>query len=301
MRALVVDHSAPGRLRLSTVAAPEPGPDEVLVRVAATSLNYGELPRGDDAPQDFVPGWDAAGVVEQAATSGRGPAAGTRVVTWGWSGGWAQLRAVNTRELAVLPDQVEFTQAAALPVAGLTALRALRRAAVLPGHRVAVTGASGGVGHFAVQLARLAGAEVHALVGNPSRSEWLTALGAHHVLTGPDQLGSPVDIVLDNVGGEQLGQLIDHVRPGGIIISIGAASGAVTTLQPYQLVQAKISLTGLQAGGDTGDDLAHLVALVADGRLTVGADTVKSWESAPDLAADLVARRIQGKAVLILD
>ncbi|MFF6909234.1 zinc-binding dehydrogenase [Streptomyces sp. NPDC012389] len=301
MRALVVDHSAPGRLRLATVTDPEPGPDEVLVRVAATSLNYGELPRDNDAPQGSVPGWDAAGVVERAAASGHGPAAGTRVVTWGWSGGWAQLRAVSTRELAVLPDRVEFAQAAALPVAGLTALRALRRAGVLPGHRLAVTGASGGVGHFAVQLARLAGAEVHALVGNPSRSAWLTALGAHHVITGPDQLGSPVDIVLDNVGGDQLGQLIDHVRPGGAIISIGAASGAATTLRPYQLVQANVSLTGLQAGGNTADDLAHLVALVADGRLTVGADTVKSWESAPDLAADLVARRIQGKAVLIVD
>ncbi|MFD4693516.1 zinc-binding dehydrogenase [Streptomyces sp. NPDC058463] len=301
MRALVVDHSAPSRLTMATVPDPEPGPDEVLVKVVATSLNYGELPRDDDVAEGSVPGWDAAGIVEKAAASGRGPRAGQRLVTWGWSGGWAQLRAVSHQELAVLPDELELSRAAALPVAGLTALRALRKATVLPGQRVAITGASGGVGHFAVQLAHLAGAEVYALSTDPTRAGWLTSLGADHVLTHPGQLDSPLDLVLDNVGGDQLAEILGHMNTGGTVISIGATSAAATTFQPYQLVQASLTITGLQAGGDTGNDLAHLAAMAADGRLTVGADTVSSWENAPQLAADLIARRIRGKAVLTVD
>src|SRR5258708_5928036 len=130
MRALVIDQSVPGGLRLADVPDPVPGPEEVLVRIAATSLNYGELPRAGNAvaAEGTVPGWDAAGTVERAAASGAGPRTGDRVVTWGWAGGWAELRAVHVGELAVLPDEVDFVRAAALPVAGLTALRALRRA-----------------------------------------------------------------------------------------------------------------------------------------------------------------------------
>ncbi|MDH6129595.1 zinc-binding dehydrogenase [Kitasatospora sp. GP82] len=301
MRALVVDHSVPGQLSPATVPDPVPGPDEVLVRVAATSLNYGELPKpGDDRPDGTVPGWDAAGVVEQAAASGRGPKPGDRVVTWAWDGGWAELRAVNVDELAVLPDSVDFVRAASLPVAGLTALRALRRAEVRPGHRVAVTGASGGVGSFAVQLAKLAGAEVYALVGSHARGEGLAELGADHIVTGPEEIGAPLDIVLDNVGGPLLAGLLGHIAPGGVVISIGATSNEPTPIQPYQLIRGRITLIGIQAGGDTGADLGHLAALVADGRLQARVDRVSDWETATEAAAALLDRRIRGKAVLTI-
>ncbi|MFJ8674300.1 zinc-binding dehydrogenase [Streptomyces sp. NPDC093589] len=236
MRALVVDHSAAGRLALGTVPDPVPGPDEALVKIAAISLNYGELPKSDDAAEGTVPGWDAAGVVERAAANGRGPQPGDRVVTWGLNAGWAELRAVPVGELAVLPAAVTFADAAALPVAGLTALRALRTAGVRPGQRVAITGASGGVGRFAVQLAHLAGAEVYALVGSPARGAGLAALGADHVLTGAEGIDTPVDVVLDNVGGSLLAELLGHIAPDGKVISIGATSGEPTPIQPYQLV-----------------------------------------------------------------
>lgn len=228
MRALVVDHSVPGRLALGEVPDPVPGPDEVLVKISAISLNYGELPKSDDAAEGAVPGWDAAGVVEQAAASGRGPKPGDRVLTFGWDAGWAELRAVPVGELAVLPDAVDFATAAALPVAGVTALRALRRAGVRPGQRVAVTGASGGVGRFAVQLAHQAGAEVYAFVGSPARGAGLAALGADHVLTDTATLDGEVDVLLDNVGGALLGELLGRMAPGGTVISIGATSGEPT-------------------------------------------------------------------------
>ncbi|MFJ9410474.1 zinc-binding dehydrogenase [Streptomyces sp. NPDC101393] len=298
MRALVVDHSAAGRLALGTVPDPVPGPDEALVKIAAISLNYGELPKSDDAAEGTVPGWDAAGVVERAAANGRGPQPGDRVVTWGLNAGWAELRAVPVGELAVLPAAVTFADAAALPVAGLTALRALRTAGVRPGQRVAITGASGGVGRFAVQLAHLAGAEVYALVGSPARGAGLAALGADHVLTGAEGIDTPVDVVLDNVGGSLLAELLGHIAPDGKVISIGATSGEPTPIQPYQLVLNRLTLVGIQAGGDTGADLGHLVRLLAEGRLQPSVDRVASWEEAGKTALALLDREIRGKAVL---
>ena len=298
MRALVVDHSAAGRLTLGTVPDPVPGPDEALVKIAAISLNYGELPKSDDDAEGTVPGWDAAGVVERAAANGRGPQPGDRVVTWGLNAGWAELRAVPVGELAVLPAAVTFADAAALPVAGLTALRALRTAGVRPGQRVAITGASGGVGRFAVQLAHLAGAEVYALVGSPARGAGLAALGADHVLTGAEGIDTPVDVVLDNVGGSLLAELLGHIAADGKVISIGATSGEPTPIQPYQLVLNRLTLVGIQAGGDTGADLGHLVRLLAEGRLQPSVDRVDSWEQAGKTALALLDREIRGKAVL---
>lgn len=302
MRALVIDHCAPGGLRVADVPDPVPGPDEILVRTTAISLNYGELPHTGNAAatEGTVPGWDAAGTVERAAASGAGPRAGDRVVTWGWSGGWAELRAVHVGELAVLPDEVDFVRAAALPVAGLTALRALRRAGVRPGHRVAVTGASGGVGHFAVQLARLQGAEVVAVVGDPARGAGLAELGAERVVTKPEEIEDPVDVLLDNVGGPLLGALLGHMAEGGTVISIGAASGQDTPLAPYQLVGKRLTLVGHQDGGRSAADLDHLARLVADGRLKVSVSRVADWQAAGEVADDIVGRRVRGKAVLTL-
>ncbi|WP_433492140.1 alcohol dehydrogenase catalytic domain-containing protein [Nocardia grenadensis] len=97
MRALIVDRSVAAGLRIDEVADPVPAPHQAVIRVTATSLNYGEVQfaRGD-ATQDAVLGWDAAGIVEQAAVDGSGPPAGTPVVTLGWSGAWAEFRAVDT-------------------------------------------------------------------------------------------------------------------------------------------------------------------------------------------------------------
>src|SRR4051794_33408819 len=119
MRALVHDPDAPHGLRLGEAPDPEAGRSDVLVQVAAASLNFGEVAflRERSAP-GAVEGWDASGTVVAAAADGSGPPTGARVATFGWSGAWAEQRAVDTGELAVLPDAVEFGAAAALPVAG---------------------------------------------------------------------------------------------------------------------------------------------------------------------------------------
>src|SRR3989442_7206854 len=150
---VVVDPEAPGRLVIRSVADPVTDRGEALVRVRAISLNRGEVRRSGMAPAGWRTGWDLAGVVERAVADGSGPRAGARVVGFLPEGAWAQHVAVPKNALAELPDKVTFAHTATFPVAGLTALLALGKGGLLLGRRVLVTGATGGGGDFAVQLA----------------------------------------------------------------------------------------------------------------------------------------------------
>ena len=177
MRALVTDDSAPGRIAIREVPEPVPGRDEVVVDVRAFSINRGEVRMLWTAPDGWRPGWDFAGVLRSDVEGG--PRAGTRVVGIRQGETWAERVAVPADCIADIPDGVTFGQAAALATAGVTAPRILRLGPAILGRRVLVTGASGGVGRFAIQLAHLGGAEVTALVsGGSTRAAGLTELGA---------------------------------------------------------------------------------------------------------------------------
>ena len=154
----------------SSSEAPEPttAPDEALVRVEAFSINRGETFLLERPRHDWRPGRDISGRVIRAAADGSGPAPGARVVGHPQQGGWAQLAGVPSTALAVLPDVIDVAQAAALPLAGLTALRLLRASGAVAGLRVLLTGASGGVGHYVTELASAAGASVTAVSASPS-------------------------------------------------------------------------------------------------------------------------------------
>src|ERR1700735_2623364 len=167
VRAVVVDPAAPGRLAIKPAELRDPDRDEVAVRVTAISLNRGETRRAvQQAEPGWRPGWDFAGVVERVAADGSGPAAGTRVVGLLPSGAWAERVNCRSHAVAALPDAVPDAQAATLPVAGLTALHALRQGGLLLGRKVLIDGASGGVGHLACQLAAASGAIVYGHVRN---------------------------------------------------------------------------------------------------------------------------------------
>ncbi len=182
MRALVADNSASGRVVLRDVPEPVPAPGEAVVQVRAFSINRGELRMLRTAADGFRPGWDFAGVVEVEVEGG--PPYGARVVGIRQGGAWAERVTVSPTWLAALPGDVSFAQAAALPAAGLAALRMLRLGPAILGRRVLVTGASGGVGRFAIQLAHLGGADVTALVSSGSaRAVGLRELGAGEVVS----------------------------------------------------------------------------------------------------------------------
>ncbi|MEU4572345.1 zinc-binding dehydrogenase [Nonomuraea sp. NPDC023979] len=303
MRALVYDPAAPHRLSLGQAPDPEPTPRQALVEVAAVSFNYGEIAfRPADGRPGHVSGWDAAGVVVRPAADGSGPPAGTPVVTFGWSGAWAELRAVDTDELAVVPDGVDLGTAAALPVAGVTALQAVRLLGSLVGRRVLVTGASGGVGRYAVQLAARAGASVVASVGSPARGEGLRELGAAEIVVGPAAMAGRVHGVVDNVGGQQLAEAFNRLADGGVVQAVGMASREPTLID-FEEARTRVDRGRLETfnlATPLGDDLAYLVGLLARGELDAQVGWRGPWERALEAADALVGRRVAGKAVLDL-
>ncbi|MFC9974668.1 zinc-binding dehydrogenase [Spirillospora sp. NPDC127200] len=298
MRALVVDPEAPAALRLGDAADPAPAPDQLVLEVRHISLNRGEVAFAGRLPAGTVHGHDAAGVVVRAAADGTGPAAGARVAAFG-AGAWARRMAVDTTAVAAVPDRVDLADAAALPMAGVTALRTLRTRSVL-GRRVLVTGAAGGVGRYAVQLAALGGAHVIASVGSAARAEGLAELGAHEVVVGLDGIDRPVDLVLDTVGGPQLTAAWDLLAPGGDVQNIGWASGEPAVFAPYSLFSIGPAKTMSTFGDvrEVGPDLATLLGFVADGRLSPEVDWRGPWERVTEAARALLDRRIAGKAVL---
>ena len=154
VRAVVVDPSSPQGLSLKPVELATAAQDEVTVRVTAISLNRGEIRRATSQgnPGDR-PGWDFAGVVETRATDGSGPPAGSRVVGLLTSGAWAERVRVPSDAVAPLPAGVTDAEAATLPVAGLTALHALRQGGLLLGRKVLIDGATGGVRQLAGEMA----------------------------------------------------------------------------------------------------------------------------------------------------
>jgi NADPH2:quinone reductase len=297
MRALVADPSAPVAVRLTEIAEPVAAGDDVLVEVRQAALNYGDLndARSGRVPPGAVLGSDLAGVVLRPGRSG--PPPGTRVVALA-SGAFAEQVIVDIGSLAAIPAAVDLAQAAALPVAGVAALRALRAGGAVPGRRVLITGASGGVGRFAVRLASIAGAHVIASVGRPGRGAGLTKLGADEVVIDLDGIDAAVDLVLDNVGGPQLVAAWQLLAPGGNLQSIGWTSGEPAVFPPYSTIGPPKSLTSFLNEGPVAADLADLLRLVESGALPVEIGWRGPLERFTDAADALCGRRVNGKAVL---
>ena len=300
MKALIADHTVPSGLRLGEVPDPVRGKNEMLVQVTASSLNYGEVHRAQSGAADgTVLGWDAAGVVVEAPDDVPFTK-GDRVLTRGADGGWGQLRAVDPGECAHIPASVSDADAAALPVAGGTALLALRDAGSLLGRTVLVTGASGGVGRFGVQLASLGGAHVIASVGGEHRKEGLHELGADEVVVGLEGV-TGVDVVLDTVGGMQLVNIFSLLREGGVVECIGSTSHENTVFPPYSLVGLQRSIRPFRMPQGLGTDLAYLLKCVREGSIHAEVDWHKSWSAVEEAVNLLFGRKLRGKAVINCD
>jgi NADPH:quinone reductase len=298
-RALVADPTTALLMRLTKVPEPAPGPGQVVVEVHHASLNHGDLndARSGRIPPGGVLGSDLAGVVVQAAADGTGPPSGARVVALA-RGAFAERVAVDTASVAAVPESVDLSHAAALPVAGLAALRTLRACGSLLGKRVLITGASGGVGSFAVQLAAAAGTYVIASVGSVERGAGLREAGADEVVVELKGIDRPVDVVLDNVGGPQMVEAWNLLAPGGSLQSIGWTSGEPAVFTPYATVGPAKTLASYVTLADVGPDLATLVHFVATGVLTVRVGWRGSWEQFAPATDAMRRRRINGKAIL---
>jgi NADPH2:quinone reductase len=305
MRALVSRPDAPFA-EPADVADPTPNSDEAVVAVKAFSLNRGECKRLATMAPGTVAGWDLAGDVVQAAADGSGPRVGARVVGIVSSGAWAQRVAVPTEYLAELPDGISLEQAATLPVAGLTALRSLEQGGFVLGKRVLITGASGGVGHFAIQLAHLAGAHVTAVA---RRTEGLREFGADDVLSELDADGPNFHVILDAVGGPVLGTCLQRVAPQGTVVSFASTVTDPVSYPTRQLfsrapgarLYGLYIFAELQHTRSASADLRRLADLIAAGQLAPQIGFTATWDRAAEAIEALLDRQVGGKAVLAVD
>jgi len=311
MRAALIDPAASGHLAVTDVADPIPAPNQAVVQVKAVSLNLGEVRRARRESAGTHLGWDLAGVVAQAAADGTGPPEGSRVVGIMPAGSWSDRAAVEARMMAVLPDDVTFAAAAALPVAGLTALYALEQGGQLLGRRVLVTGASGGVGLFAIQLAKLSGASVTALIRRDTQEALVRDAGADHVVCGERATGAgdhgPYHCILDSVGGEVLADSLAFVGRGGVLVNFGVSAGETATIDVRDFFRVgRARLYGLYLFTEFGrrsacDGLSVLADLVATGRLDPHVAAEGPFEEIGILAERLFNREISGKAIVHID
>jgi len=310
MRAVIVDRAEPSGVRIGTVPEPEPAPHQALIRVRATSLNPGECRRVAREETGFRPGWDFAGDVLRPAADGSGPPQGARVFGNISGGSWSELVVHRADWLAPIPEGLGYEQVAVLPIAGLTPLRALERGGFLLGRRVLVTGASGVVGSIAIQLARLSGALVVAIVRRAERAHVAEEAGATAFVGDDCRVAAergPFDLILDGQSGAYLSTALDLLAKDGICVFFGTSASNEIHWDPRNFyLKGGGTLYGLALGHELTkrgprDDLVRLADLVRAGRLAVRVDATTSWRVVSDLVRRQLARETIGKIVMQVD
>lgn len=319
--ARVHEFGPPSTLVVEEVPDLTPGPGEVLIDIAAVSVNFpdllvvsGEYQNLPERP--FSPGKEAAGRISAVGEGVTDFSVGDRVISLMEYGGYAEQLVVPTELAFPLPDEVPFDKAAAAGLVFSTAYFAFRRRVhINADDTVLITGAAGGVGSAGVQLAKLAGARVIALVHSEAKAEFVRRLGADVVLTSePENLrddikaatdGRGVDIVLDMLGGDYLSQAIRAVAWEGRIIIVGFAAGGQNPIKPGHLLVKNISLHGLQ-GSDYRDRTPRLMreamgevfAHMAAGELDIPIDRTFALTDVAAALDHVGDRRVMGKVVI---
>lgn len=320
MRAIVNEqYGSPDVLKLKEVPKPTPKAGEVMVKVHAVALNAADwhMLRADPflvrfeaglrAPKRQILGADIAGRVEAIGAGVTQFKPGDEVYgelsACGW-GGLAEYVCARTDCLAPKPANLTWEQAAAVPMAAMTALQALRdKGQVKPGQKALIHGAGGGVGTFAVQLAKVLGAEVTAVCG-PRNVERVRALGADEVIdyTKQDfaQGGQQYDLILGVNGSRSLADYRRALRPGGQYVMVGGASSQLfqaLLLGPLYSLTGGRKMSNLLAHVSQAD-LLYLKELIEAGKVTPVIDRCYPLEKAPDAMRYLEEGHAQGKIVI---
>ena len=312
----------PEVLVLEDVPDPIPGPGELTVMVEAAGLNFADVlrRRGDPYPEEtplpFTAGGEIAGTVAALGEGVTSPAVGTEVFVPCRTGGYAQFVKVPAAAAIPLPQGIDAVEATALVVQGLTAYFALKDAAqIAPGESVLVEAAAGGVGSFAVQIAKLLGAGL--VIGAASSEEKRAAaiaLGADHAVdyTRSDWAeevrslteGRGADVVLEMTGGDTVQRALDAMADFGRMVVYGQASAEAATVDPQRLVTRNQSVTGFYIAGyfarpgGVADALAEIIKYVQDGQLKLQIGGVFPLSGAAEAHRLLEGRHSTGKLVL---
>ena len=273
MKAVVAhEYGAPEVLKFEEVPRPEPKEDEALVRVIASGVNPADpLTLSGKYAQEFgthlplIPGYDIAGIVEKTGAKVANLRAGDAVYGYPtFGGGWADYVTVKQWEVAAKPKTLNFTEAAAVPMGALTAWQALVDTAQLqPGQTILIHGGSGGVGSFAVQIAKARGARVIA-TASTANQDLLKQLGADvaidYTKTRFQDVAKDVDAVLDPVGKETLARSYDAVKKGGIVMSL------VALPDPAECAKRGIRAAAISVHPDA-EDLTEIARLIDTGKI----------------------------------
>lgn len=309
IRTIVTDPLSQSHLAFKEVDVPQAMPWEALVQVKTVSLNRGEVKDAMDQEASSRPGWDFAGIVIEPAQSGQGPQKGARVVGLLPMGAWSEQVAAPVSMLVEIPDKLTFTEAATLPVAGLTALYALRKGGMLLGKRVFITGSSGGVGLFAHQLAAQSGAFVVGMASTEEKAKLVKEAGADEVIIGYSAVSSasqfgPYDLIIDSVGGNTLAVLLPQLAPQGVCVAVGFSSSNTATIDMMNLVTSGgRTLYSFFLGEEltrhsAADDLRLLAQLATEKRLIPRIEVEAPWTQIGTIARNLLERKYSGKVVL---
>lgn len=319
MRAILLrQFGGPEQLQPGTVPDPVPACGELLLRVEASSVNpidtklrAGALPAlAPDLPA--ILHGDVIGTIEAVGCGARNWKIGDRV--WACAGGFkglggalAEFMAIDASLAAPAPATIPVEHAAALPLVAITAwLAVIDRARVRPGQRVLIHGATGGVGHLALQLAKIAGAHVTASVSTEIKTALARNLGADDVILGRDAPESAFDTVIDTIGGPNLDNTFRQISPGGTAVTIAARTTA--DLSPLHAKSATFHaifmglplLTG-QGRDALGTILRHVTSLIHQGRLRPLIDQIFPMSQVAAAHARLESGQATGKIVLRSD
>ena len=317
MRAFQVDEfGAPPKI--AEVERPQPGANEVLLKIEACGLNFADLLMAEGTYQDtpeppFTLGMEVCGVVEATGPGVTAPAPGTRVAVFGGQGGLAEYGLFPAALCRPVPEAMPSEVAAGFQVAyGTSHLALTRRANLRPGETLLVLGAAGGVGLTAVEVGKALGARVIAVARGADKLAVARAAGADHLIdSDTDDIKAAVkalggaDVVYDPVGGDAFTAALGACNREARVLVIGFASGTVPKVPANILLVKNITLIGFYWGGylkfnptALTDSLSELMDWHAEGRLSPHVSHVLSLEQAAEALALLRERRSTGKVVV---